>query len=186
VTVTPTTIGPGGTVDVTIASGPGNAADWVGLFAADGSTYLDWQYLNGTQTVPGAGLTAATIAFTLPITPGTYTLRFYQDNSYTLLASATMTVASATLTVDSTAAPNVRAIIDGGPGNATDWVALFATDGVTRLDWKYLNGSQTPPETGVSAAAVPFTLPAPPGVYIVRLYAKNTQIVLTSATVTVP
>jgi len=77
-------------------------------------------------------------------------------------------------------------MIAGGSGNATDWVALFAADGVTRLDWKYLNGLQTAPATGLFEATVPFTLPATPGVYTVRLYAKNTQTLLTSAAVTVP
>jgi hypothetical protein len=80
----------------------------------------------------------------------------------------------------------VPATVAGGPANTTDWVALFAADGVTRLDWKYLNNSQTAPATGLSAATVPFTLPATPGVYTLRLYAKNTQTVLASATVTVP
>jgi hypothetical protein len=191
ITVTPpTTIAPGGTVHAIIANGPGNAADWVALYAAGGSTYLDWKYLNGTRTVPATGMTTAPVDFTLPTTPGTYTLQFYQNDSYVLLASSvTITVASVTLTADpETAAPGatVNATIASGPANATDWVALFAADGVTRLDWKYLNGSQTAPATGLSAATVPFTLPATPGVYTLRLYAKDTQTVLTSASVTVP
>jgi hypothetical protein len=188
VSVTPTTtIAPGGVVHALVENGPGNAGDWVALYAAGGSIYLDWKYLNGTRTAPSTGMRTATVDFTLPTTPGNYVLQFYQNNSYTLLAtSVTITVASVTLTIDSTTAPIVRAIIDGGPGNTTDWVALFAADGVTRLDWKYLNALQTAPPTGLSTAAVPFTLPAAPGVYTVRLYVKNTQTVIASATVTVP
>jgi hypothetical protein len=138
VTLNTTTVVPGGTVLATIANGPGNAADWIALYAAGGTTYLDWQYLNGTRNVPATGATNATVAFTLPTTPGTYTLQFYLNNSYTLLAtSVAITVRSVTLTVDTpTAAPGatVQATIADGPGNATDWVALFAPDGITRLD----------------------------------------------------
>ena len=69
-----TTVVAGGTVTATIANGPGNAGDWVALHgasAADG-TYLDWKYLNGTQTRPGTGMTGAAVTFTMPATPGTY------------------------------------------------------------------------------------------------------------------
>ena len=156
---------------------------------ADG-TYLDWKYLNGTRTLPATGVTRATVDFSVPIEPGTHMLRVYRDNSYHLLASSvTITVASVTLTVKpELAAPGttVQATIAGGPGNAIDWVALFAADGVTRLEWKYLNGSQSPPATGLSAAVVPFNLPALSGVYTLRLYAKNSQTLLGSATVAVP
>src|SRR2546422_3265912 len=45
VTVTPTTVAPGATVTVTIANGPANATDWVGLFttAAADTLMLDWK-----------------------------------------------------------------------------------------------------------------------------------------------
>jgi hypothetical protein len=79
VTVTPATIAPGGTVHASIANGPGNGADWVALYATGGSIYLDWKYLNGTRTAPATGLTAATVDFTMPTTPGTYRVQFYQN-----------------------------------------------------------------------------------------------------------
>jgi hypothetical protein len=190
VTLNTTTVAPGGTVLATIANGPGNAADWIALYATGGSTYLDWQYLNGTRNVPATGVTGTTVAFTMPTTPGTYTLQFYLNNSYTLLAtSVAITVRSVTLTVDTpTAAPGatVQATITNGPANATDWVALFAPDGVTRLDWKYLNGAQNAPASGVPSATIPFTLPTTAGAYTLRLYARNTDTLLTTGTVTVP
>src|SRR4029077_16490294 len=41
-TVSSTNVAPGNVVSATIANGPGNAADWVALFPAGSSTWLDW------------------------------------------------------------------------------------------------------------------------------------------------
>src|SRR3989442_11503299 len=69
VTVTPTSVAPGGTVTVTIANGPANATDWVGLYttAAADTLMLDWKYLNGLKTAPSTGTANATVTFTLPL-----------------------------------------------------------------------------------------------------------------------
>ena len=192
-----TTVAPGGTVTATIANGPGNAGDWLGLFsagAADG-TYLDWKYLNGTQSRPGSGVTGAGVAFTMPATPGTYNVRFFLNDSSTKLAtSATITVTAAappTITLSATTivpGGTVTATIVNGPGNAGDWVGLLgasAADGAY-VDWKYLNGAQTRPASGVTGAAVAFTMPAPPGAYNVRFFLNDSLGKLaTSATITV-
>src|SRR5947208_1512898 len=85
--VTPTTVAPSGTVSATVANGPGNLMDWLALYpagAANGA-YVDWKFLNCTRTTPTALITAATVPFTMPTTPGTYTLKFLANNTYTLL-----------------------------------------------------------------------------------------------------
>jgi len=95
ISVNTTTVAPGGTVMATIANGPGNAADWVGVFAtADSdSVYQDWKYLNGTKAKPATGVTGAIVPFTMPLTPGTYHVRFFLNDSLVKLAtSATITV----------------------------------------------------------------------------------------------
>jgi hypothetical protein len=82
-------------VTVTVANGPANAGDWVGLYAAGApaSAYLQWQYLNGTHTAPAVGVSGAPLTFTMPLTAGTYELRFFANNTYNVLAtSATITV----------------------------------------------------------------------------------------------
>ena len=114
-----TTVVAGGTVTATIANGPGNAGDWVGLFgagAADG-TYLDWKYLNGTRTRPGSGVTGAAVTFTMPATPGTYNVRFFLNDSMTKLAT------SATITVTAAAPPTIAlsatTVVPGGTVTAT-------------------------------------------------------------------
>ena len=53
ITLSATTVAPGGTVTATIANGPGYAGDWIGLYGAsvaDATSYVDWKYLNGTQS----------------------------------------------------------------------------------------------------------------------------------------
>ena len=171
--------------------------DWVALFAegAGDGTYLDWQYLNGTHSKPVSGMTGAAVAFTMPATPGTYNVRLFLNDSLAKLAT------SATITVTAAASPSialsattvvpggtVTATIANGPGKTGDWVALFAGgagDG-TYLDWKYLNGTQSKPGSGMTAAAVAFTMPATPGPYNVRLFLNDSTTKLaTSSTITV-
>ena len=81
---------PGATVTATIAGGPGNSLDWVGLFAtgAPPAAYLRAAYLNNTLTPPNPGVAGGTLTFTLPLTPGTYKVRFFLNDSYTVLATS--------------------------------------------------------------------------------------------------
>ena len=190
--VSATNVAPGGTVTATVANGPANAKDWVGLYAVGGAAELDWKFLNGLRTAPAAGVAEATLFFTLPTTPGTYVLRFYRDDTYTVLATSgimTVTAPSLTFSVSSTTiTPGgvVSATIVNGPGNAKDWVALYAVGGTIEIDWKFLNGSRTAPPTGATGATVFFTMPTTPGTYVIRFYANNTYTVLAqSAAITV-
>jgi hypothetical protein len=90
VTLDSETVKAGGTVTVTIAGGPGQPGDWIGLYDESGSLvqYQQWQYLNGAQTKPEVGLTDATVTFTAPSTPGTYNVRLFTNSSYVLLATS--------------------------------------------------------------------------------------------------
>ena len=56
-----------------------------------------------------------------------------------------MTLSAATLA----AGDSVTATIANGPGLARDWVGLYSSNGATLLNWKYLNGSQTVPGSGL-------------------------------------
>jgi len=51
--------------------------------------------------------------------------------------------------------------------------------------WSYLNGSQTPPSSGVAGATLQFTAPTTPGTYNVRLLATGGFTRLASGAVTV-
>ena len=127
-------------------NGPANKTDWIALYAAGGATYLDWKYLNGAQVAPASGLFDAVVPFAMPMTAGTYELKFFSGS--TLLATtATITVTGPTLAVSTSTViggGTVTATVGNGPGLARDWVGVYSANGSTLFDWKYLNGSQTP------------------------------------------
>jgi hypothetical protein len=199
IAVSPTTVQPGQTVQVTVANGPGQLRDWVGLYpaAAADSGYLAWKYLSGTQTPPPAGLAGATLSFVMPQAPGTYNFRLFLNNGFTKLAtSAAVTVAGAsagtptvTVNVSTVAAgQTVQVTVANGPGSSTDWLGLYRTGtaDLSYLDWKYLSGARTPPPTGLTGATVPFVMPTTTGTYEFRLFKNNGMTRLaTSAAVTV-
>jgi uncharacterized protein YegP (UPF0339 family) len=197
-TITPsaTTVAPGGSLTVTIANGPGSRLDWVALYpTTSGATFVDWKYLNGSRTAPAVGVSSATLTFTMPTTPGTYTLRLLANNTYTLLATtAVITVTNPTpppsgvsITPSATtvaAGGTLTVTIANGPGSRLDWVALYPTtaSGAAFIDWKYLNGLRTAPSAGVTSATLTFVMPTTPGTYTLRLLANNTYTLLASTT----
>jgi len=197
VTVTPLTIGVGGAVTVTVANGPGNTTDWVGLYTASApdTMMLDWKYLSGTRTAPATALTSATVTFAMPSTTGVYNVRLFSRDTYVKLAtSASITVQNITSSTISAAPSTVTpgAVITGtvsnGPANARDWVGLYATASADSMmiDWKYLNGSRTAPAVGVASASVTFTAPKSAGTYNLRFFANDTfSLIAASGTVTV-
>jgi hypothetical protein len=81
-------VAPGAIVTTTVANGPANPTDWVGVYLVGGSTELDWTFLNGSKTAPAIGVADATIPVTLPSVPGPYVLRLYANNTYTVLATS--------------------------------------------------------------------------------------------------
>jgi hypothetical protein len=81
---------PGEAVTVTIANGPGDPTDWVGLYesgAADHG-FQAWWYLNGLRQVPGTGLTDAALSLAMPMSPGIYELRLFANNTFVKLATS--------------------------------------------------------------------------------------------------
>jgi subtilisin family serine protease len=193
---TPATVAPGGTITAQLSNGPGNTTDWMGLFAigAADSQALEWKYLNGTQTQPSTGISNATLSFTAPSTQGNYEVRLYAKGWVRLATSATIAVtsgssSSATVTAPSSVNPGAsfQAVVSNGPGNTTDWAGLFAVGAADSqaLQWKYLNGTQTQPATGISNATLQFTAPSATGNYEIRLYAKGFVRLATSGNIAV-
>src|SRR2546425_353549 len=152
----------GGTVTATIFNGPGSAGDWVGLYDANGNC-VQWQYLDGTHTLPAAGVTTATVTFTLPATPGTFRAPLYNRSYNRVATSGTIATSapSVTLTSSGTAGGVATATIANAPGTAGDWVGLYDANG-NPVQWQYLNGSHSLPAAGVSSATITFILPATP------------------------
>jgi hypothetical protein len=197
------TIAAGSATVVGVSGGPGNATDWVGLYA-QGSTdasYLAWRYLSDTAAPPAEGMVVAMIHFIAPVAAGAYELRFFADNGFGRLATSagiTVPASPSRLTVNGVAAPATATITAGspavvdvsdGPGNAGDWVGLFAqgSPDTAYLDWRYLSDTMSPPSAGVAAATIHFTAPVAAGGYEFRLFADNGFGRLApSASITVP
>src|SRR5207245_3202589 len=123
-------------------------------------------------------------------TTRTYNIRFFSNDSLSLLAtSATITVQIGGATTVSVSTAVVRsgatftASVANGPANARDWIALYQAGAANASysDWKYLNGLQTPPTTGVGSATVTFTAPPASGSYNVRVFSNDTYTLIASS-----
>jgi len=175
----------GGLVTASVVNGPGTAGDWIGLYDLNGRN-VQWQYLNGTQTLPATGVTTATVTFLLPATPGTFRAELY-NATYTLVAtSGTITTSAPSVTLGAssgTAGGTVTATVANGPATAGDWVGLYDANGAA-VQWQYLDGTQVKPTTGTSSATVTFTLPAAAGTYHARLFNAAYMWLATSGTIT--
>ena len=75
--------------NVGVVNGPGNRADWLMLVPVGSppQTWGTYMYLNNTKTAPSMGLTNATVTFP-GIAAGTYEIRFYMHDGWTLLATS--------------------------------------------------------------------------------------------------
>jgi len=94
-TLNTTTTPPGSNIVSAVANGPGNPTDWLGIYAA-GSTnqksFLNWAYLNGSQTAPASGLKSAAVTMKVPVTVGSYEMRFFANDQFTVLISTPFAV----------------------------------------------------------------------------------------------
>jgi hypothetical protein len=88
--VSSTTVAPGGTVTVTLTGGLGGATDWIG-FAA--TTMPDTSYLQYTYV--GAGIATQMWTITVPSTPGSYEFRLFLNNGYVRVATSPTVVVAA-------------------------------------------------------------------------------------------
>ena len=153
---------------VTFGDGPGNPKDWVGLYKQDmvagdvGS--LAWFYVNGTTT-SGDGLTEGDLTFPDGMADeGIYEARFFENDSYTVLAKAIFTVGDigpGVKTDKSSYTPGEAITVDFfvGPGNPKDWVGLYKVDmtpgDVGSLAWFYVDGTTASSE-GIESGTITF------------------------------
>ena len=149
------------------------ATDWVGLYppgAAD-NAFVAWFYTDGSASGSGPLQVPANAA------AGTYELRLFSANGYTLLATSNsfsvQTPPAATLSVTP---PSVQ---PGGSvtaawtnifaPTATDWIGLYAPGAPDNafISWRYTDGT--------AAGNVPFSIGASVtiGTYELRLFSAN-------------
>jgi len=98
--------------------------DWVGLYDANGNC-VQWQYLDGTHTLPATGVTTASVTFTLPATTGAFRAQLYNRGYQLIATSETILTAGSSVALgaaNGTAGGTTTATIVNGPGpRATGW-----------------------------------------------------------------
>ena len=169
-------------VKVTFAEGPGNPKDWIGIYRPDmipGSAAAPaWAYVNGYKTA-GKGRTGGTLVFDDVLPAGNYVARFFENDDYDQLASATFSIAEPPgVAVGSEAYLPDEPItfhFARGPGNPKDWIAVYRPEmipaKVPSLLWAFVNGTQTAGE-GLASGSVTFASGLPAGEYVAR-YLEN-------------
>jgi tartrate-resistant acid phosphatase type 5 len=90
--VSPTTVAPGGTITATWSGiAAPSATDWIGLYTpgAANTAYIHWIYVSCSQSA-GAARASGSCPFVAPSTvaPGTYQLRLLANDGFTLLATS--------------------------------------------------------------------------------------------------
>jgi subtilisin len=107
-TVSATSVSPGGSVTTTLANGSGGLSDWMSfaLTTAPESSYAQYTYV-------GNGVTNRTWTVTVPATPGNYEFRYYRNGGYTRAAT------SPTVVVELSGPQPVPAATSLSPASAT-------------------------------------------------------------------
>jgi uncharacterized protein YegP (UPF0339 family) len=186
-------------------SSPTNT-DWIGLYPAGAGTdpasidnqRLDWVYDDSCTQLAGANaLASGSCPVTMPSTAGTYILRLFANNGYTILATSNQITVSgsstATISAPSSACLgcSVSASWSGvsSPTN-TDWIGLYPAGAGTdpasidnqRLGWVYDDScTQIAGANALASGSCPVTMPSTAGTYILRLFANNGYTILATS-----
>ena len=157
----PVTVSPGATISATVANGPGNPGDWLGVYAVGSPSGpgnpASWKWLSTDDsrgsTPPAPGVTAGTVHLVVPAQAGNYEVRFFVNNSFNVIAtSANITVTTgATGGTGGTGATGTTGTTGatGGTG-ATGATGQTGTTGTT--------GAGAPPSIQINGAAGPVTV----------------------------
>ncbi len=189
----------GESIIVTIADGPGNTYDWLGIFAdgADDNSYLCYLYTDGTKT-GSADVTDAAVTFSSNITgllpAGDYNVRFF-SNTHQLLASEDFTVTTTGPTLSTSKSSYARgesvvATFANAPGLKHDWIGLFTDNAPDNapICWLYSDGSKTG-VAGLINDSVTFSAAhtgmLSAGDYNIRMFAGGSQTCIASNDFTV-
>jgi hypothetical protein len=160
-------------ITVTFARGPGNAKDWIGIYAAGvtpGPGSTAYKYVDNTTDGTTAGITDGTITIDagLPI-PGKWVAYLLENDDYTILAQDSFEVV---LTGNGVVAitPDhqhylpgqpIKIAFEGGPGDPTDWIGVYrlgqrpGTPNLFSTDWRYVNDNDAQtPTVGLSSGEI--------------------------------
>lgn len=148
-------------IPIVYANGPGNAKDWIGIYAKEqtpgGPAASSWAYvtgMGGTMNL-AAELAAGTEGFAA----------FFSNDGYTEIAPRVpfFVGSQATLSADKQIyeeGDTVQLSFADGPAGVLDWVGIYqvgkAPEENYSDDWQYLNGSRTAPAAGIADGQLRF------------------------------
>ena len=196
--VSPSTVVPGASLTVRWRGVPNpTSGDWIVLYrhGAPNEDAVIYCYTDGAQGAGGSGLGSGQVALAIPVglPSGLYEVRLFANNSFTLLASAGLTVIEAALSVSPMVAPAGSKVTaqwrDVSPPTGGDWIVLCpaGTPNDQYVLYRYTNGTPTAGGSGRRAGRLAFPLPADlsPGAYELRLFTNNSFVPLATTTLTV-
>lgn len=170
------TVAPGATITATVAGGPGNAGDWLGVYTVGVPTPqtnpASWKWLktdttNSEDVPPPPGISAGTVHLVVPSLPGQYEVRFFPNNGWTVTAtSAPITVGVAVVpppVVTGQLTKEITWVSGQGLGSVPIWTPPQAAT-IVAMSCRI--------ETPVGAAATFFLVKAPSG----KLLSSGAQI----------
>jgi hypothetical protein len=65
--------------------------DWVGVYNKDGSSYLDWKWLNNTKVTPVSATSSARLTFSVSDNAvHTYDIKLFSNNSFNVIEAVTV------------------------------------------------------------------------------------------------
>jgi acid phosphatase type 7 len=194
----PTGVAGGGLVTASWNNvGNPSSTDWVGVYAqgAANSAYQKWVYDDScTQTAGTTTLASGSCSIAMPTTAGTYELRLFAADGYTLLATSGPITVSATTLSASPGSVGTGGSVTGswsnvGNPSSTDWIGVYTpgSGSGSYLNWVYDNScTRAAGATALASGSCSVTLPNTAGTYELRLYAADGWTLLaTSGQVTV-
>ena len=156
-------------ITVSFNGGPGNPADWIGIYKTGdipGATpSILWYYVNGSQS-PTVGITDGSLWFSTGLQlEGDYWVGFFDNDSYNILTADTFHVSSIPpmVTTDKgiyDIGDTISVSFINGPNNPTDWIGIYKLGDIPGVQystlWYYVNGTQSP-TVGITDGSVTFT-----------------------------
>lgn len=156
-------------ITVSFNGGPGNPADWIGIYKTGdipGATpSILWYYVNGSQS-PTVGITDGSLWFSTGLQlEGDYWVGFFDNDSYNILTADTFHVSSIPpmVTTDKgiyDIGDTIYVSFINGPNNPTDWIGIYKLGDIPGVQystlWYYVNGTQSP-TVGITDGSVTFT-----------------------------
>jgi hypothetical protein len=205
-TSSPASISVGGTVTASW-SGIANpsASDWIGLYVpgAANNSLIQWMYVSCSKSTGSPKASGSCpFAISASVAAGTYELRLFSNNSYTVLATSNVFTVGGSSTGGSSTGGGVNltsspaSISVGGTvtaswsgianPSASDWIGLYVPGAANTslIQWMYVSCSKStgsPKASGSCPFAISASVAA--GTYQLRLFSNNSYTVLATSNV---